>query len=224
MSLTGPTFFGHARNRYQIDMDMATEDTDAYANDVTAASGAPFTLLTTSAGDSLAHKVVITPSGSVTGNYTITGTDADGRAQTEVLATNTTSAVTSVKYYLTLTSVLAPSGLGAETVDIGWADEVASYTILLNDSSGYQAGVMVDHTGTANWTIQVTNQDLSKNTTAPFDFDDQEDIFWFADTAFTSKSADTAASLVIRGLTAMRVVLNSFTAGAELQIFVTNPA
>jgi hypothetical protein len=116
-------------------MDPANENTSGFANDVNASSGNPFTLTATSSGDSLAHKVVITPSASVTGDYTITGTDADGRVQTETLATDTTNAVTSVKFYLTLTSVLAPSGIGANTVDIGWADEFASKTIVLDTYS-----------------------------------------------------------------------------------------
>lgn len=209
----------------QIDIDPATEDTDAYANDVNASAGDPFTLAATSAGDSLAHKVIITPSGSVTGNYTITGTDADGQTQTETLATDTVNAVTSAKYYLTLTSVLAPAGIGAETVDIGFVDEVASRTILLDSSRSEPATVSVDHTGTANWTIQTTVQQADhRGYAAPFDFDDQEDLFWFNDANFTTKTADTNNSLGLRGLTAMRVVLNSYSAGAELQVFVTYPA
>ncbi len=214
----------YASEQRQYDFDPATEDTDAYANDVNASSGNPFTLAATAAGDSLAHKVVITPSGSVTGNYSLTGTDADGRTQTETLATDTTNAVTSAKYYLTLTQVLAPAGIGAETVDIGFADEFASPTIPLDETSGYPATVSVDHTGTANWTIQTTLQCLRKSSAvAPFDFDDQEDLFWFADGNFTTKTADTNNALTLRGLTAMRFVANSYSAAAEIQLFVTCP-
>lgn len=103
------------------------QDTDGLANDVTAASGVAFTLITNSTGDSLAHKIIITPSGSVTGNYTISGLDANGHSYSETLATNTTNAVTSAKYYASAIVVTAPSGLGAETVDIGWtADSVSA--------------------------------------------------------------------------------------------------
>lgn len=217
----GASFDGH---RNQIDIDPATEDTDAYANDVNTTDGLPFTLAATSAGDSLAHKVIITPSGSVTGDYTLTGTDADGRAQTETLATNTTSAVTSAKYYKTLTEVLAPSGIGAETVDIGFVDEVASATIFLDDSRTNAAAVSVDHTGTAAWTIQTTSCNVDRRAdAAPFDYTDQEDIFWFDDGNFTNKSADTHNQLALKGRTAMRVKLLSYSASAELQIFVTHP-
>ncbi len=91
-----------------------------FATGVTASAGAALTLAATTPGDSLAHKIIITPSGSVTGNYTLTGTDADGNVLTETLATNTVSAVTSAGYFATLTSVLAPAGIGAQTVDIGF--------------------------------------------------------------------------------------------------------
>jgi NMD protein affecting ribosome stability and mRNA decay len=207
----------------QVDMDMATEDTDGFANDVNTTAGLPFTLVSTSAGDSLAHKVVITPSGSVTGNYTLTGTDADGREQTETLATDTVNAVTSSKYFLTLTSVLAPAGIAAETVDIGWADEVASAMIMLDSSRGTAAMVSVDHSGTANWTIQTTNQAVTLNHAAPFTVTDQEDIFWFADANFTTKTADTHNYLALAGRTAMRMILNSYSAAAELQIYASFP-
>lgn len=217
-----PAFFNQ---RKQIDIDPATEDTDAYANDVSGTSGQPFTLSATAAGDGLAHKVIITPSGSVTGNYTLTGTDADGRAQTETLATSTTNPVTSAKYFLTLTSVLAPSGIGAETVDIGFVDEVASPTIQLDNSSGYPAQVAVDHTGTASWTIQTTVQDVSGavSRSAPFTADDQNDFFWFDDGNFTTKSADTHNALANRGQCGARIILNSYSAGAELQAYITFP-
>lgn len=106
-------------------------DADGYANDVAGTSGQPFTLAATAPGDSLAHLVIITPSGSVTGNYTLTGTGPEGQAQTETLATDTTNAVTSSKYFKTLTQVLAPSGIGANTVDIGWtAASVSAWKVL----------------------------------------------------------------------------------------------
>lgn len=214
----------HPSARSQYDFDPDTEDTDYFANDVTASAGNPFTLAATTTADTLAHKIIITPSGSVTGNYSITGTDADGRTQTETLATDTTNAVTSAKYWASLTSILAPAGIGSETVDIGFVDEFASQTIPLDAESGYPATVSVDHTGTANWTIQTTAQDIRElNLSAPFAFSSQEDLFWFSDGNFTTKSADTNNSLALRGLTAMRFIANSYSAGAEVQMFVTQP-
>lgn len=96
-------------------------DADGLANDVTAESGAAFTLAATAMPDNLAHKIIITPSGSVTGNYTITSKNTHDQTVSETLATDTTNAVTSVGYYQRDIVITAPSGLGAETVDIGWA-------------------------------------------------------------------------------------------------------
>jgi hypothetical protein len=114
--------------KHEIVAVSAAADTNNIASGVTASSGAAFTLITdiAGAGDGLAHKIIITPSGSVTGNYTITGKDADGKAFSETLATDTVNAVTSVDYYATDIVVTAPAGLGAETVDIGWTADSLS--------------------------------------------------------------------------------------------------
>ena len=107
-------------NRLRISGVSVAADTAGFANDVNTTAGLPFTLAATTIGDTLAHKAIITPSGSVTGNYALTGTGPGGEAQTETLATDTVNAVTSTKYWLILTQVLAPAGIGANTVDIGW--------------------------------------------------------------------------------------------------------
>lgn len=115
----------------------AAADTAALANNVTAASGVAFTLAADETSDGLAHKLIITPSGSVTGNYTIASLDANGHAVSETLATNTTSAVTTAKYHAGSIVVTAPDGLGAETVDIGWtADSVSAMVIPRQPSHG----------------------------------------------------------------------------------------
>lgn len=98
----------------------AASATDAVVNNGTASSGVAITLLLTETSDGLAHKLIITPSGSVTGNYGISGNNANGEPISETLATNTTNAVTSAKYYMDGFVITAPSGLAGQTVDIGW--------------------------------------------------------------------------------------------------------
>lgn len=197
---------------FVIDIDPSDEDTNGFANDVTAASGAAFTLITDETPDGLAHKVVITPSGSVTGSYTISGKNADDVDTTETLATDTTNAVTSVNYYKSDIVVLAPSGLGAETVDIGWADEVASQTVPLDWVEPSAAYIGIDVAGTINFTVQETPSNVWEDTTPA----------WFSLTALASKTADTAALATI-GVVAVRVILNSYSSGAELQAYITQP-
>lgn len=204
----------------ELDIDPANEDTDGFANDVNSSAGTAFTLAATSAGDNLAHKIIITPSGSVTGNYTITGTDADGRVQSEILATDTTNAVTSAKYYLTLTSVLAPSGIGAETVDIGWVDEVSSKTIVLDTYAINPCVVQVKVTGTINYDVEDTAQaPFTRPDSGAFTIASQADLAWLNDANFTAQTASKGSELGTPGIRAARVVVNSYSSGAELQVW-----
>jgi hypothetical protein len=183
-------------------------DTDAFANDVNASSGNPFTLAATSTTDSLAHKVIITPSGSVTGNYPITGTDADDNAQSETLATNTTNAVTSAKYYKTITSVLAPSGIGANTVDIGWTDVAISKTIPvdhLQDTPSITINTAV--TGTINYSVQSSCDDPWVAGTYP------AQGTWETSGTITGKTANFTGTYTAH-IRSIRLLVNSCSAGA----------
>jgi hypothetical protein len=75
-----------------------------------------------------------------------------------------------------------------------------------------------------NFDIQVTLQDpFDQSSSAPFDFDDQEDLAWINDGNFGAKTADTLAALSVPGVRAMRIVSNSFTNTAELQVYITHP-
>ena len=205
---------------HYLTLDVADEDDNGFANDVTAASGAAFTLITDETPDGLAHKVVITPSGAVTGNYTITGLDADGNEETETLATDTTNAVTSVNFYASDLVVTAPSGLGAETVDIGWADEVASPTIPLEIYlQGDRPSVQVTVTGTIGFDVEVTNSDIRSSYSPP---PNQADFDWLNDANFTAKSASLIASLATIAR-ACRVVINSYSSGAALDVAIVTP-
>lgn len=138
------------------------QDTNNIAAAVTAASGVAFTLITNETPDGLAHKLIITPSGSVTGNYGISGLDADGVAVSETLATNTTNAVTSAKYYSTGIIITAPSGLGSETVDIGYTADSVSETVHPELNSSITDGAFnigfgcTVGTGTPTYTVQHT--------------------------------------------------------------------
>jgi hypothetical protein len=195
----------------------ADDDTNGFASAVTGTSGVAFVLDEAStAGDSLGHKVIITPSGSVTGSYTITGTDANDRTQTETLATNTTNAVTSVNYYKTLTSVLAPSGIGAQTVDIGWTDDVTSPMYLVNWRQGppFSISFGVDISGTIDYDVQHRFNNVWESSTVG-----QGDAGWFDHSSVAAKTADADGNYAYP-ITAMRVLINSLTAGATFTWFI----
>ena len=208
----------------QIDIDPANANLTGFASNVT---GAAFTITTTATSDGLAHQVSIRNDSATDHSgktVTLVGTDADGRAQTEVVTGPGTSAtVESTKYFKTLTSATPSATIGADTFGIGWVDEVASQTIPLNWRSNTPALVHVVVTGTINYDIEATLQDIYNNGSAPFTFTDQEDAAWFNDANFTAKTASLADDLALAGYRAIRIVINSYTDTAELQVFLTYP-
>lgn len=208
----------------QWDFDPADASLTGFASNVT---GASFTLTATSVGDGLAHQVSIrNDSGTDHSGKTVTlvGTDADGRAQTEVVTGPGASAtVESAKYFKTLTSATPSATIGADTFDIGWVDEFVSHTIPLNWRAHTPATVQVVVTGTINFDIEGTLQDVQVTHSAPFAISDQEDIAWFDDANFTGKTASLVDDLALPGYRAIRLVGNSYSSGAELQVLLTQP-
>lgn len=188
----------HIANSYS----SLAADTDAYANNVTAASTVAFTLAADEPGDSLAHKIIITPSGSVTGNYTITGNGFDGGALSETLATDTVNAVTSVNYYLSDIVVKAPAGLGAETVDIGFTAAALTPPIQVAQKPGNMAsamGISVDATGTPAYSLQLS-------------YGGQ----WYAHASIATKTASADGSILFP-VKALRLI---FTAASVVEIHI----
>src|SRR3569623_1393634 len=105
-----------------------TPDDDSTTGFKTGATGAgPFTMTTTSPGDGLAHLVSLTSTANLSAiSMTQTGTDAEGRAQTEEVTGPNNTTVYGTKYFATLTSVSASATLGANTMNVGFKDESVS--------------------------------------------------------------------------------------------------
>lgn len=209
---------------HEIDIDVADESLTGFASNVTGAGpwvfGAAGGLAVNAPTDGLAHQVSIR-NDSITNHsaktLTLTGTDQDGRAQTETLAApNTSATVESTKYFRTLTSVAVSASIGADTFDIGWVDEVLSAIKLLNWRSESPATINVDVTGTINFTVQQTF-DHPLQTDAQLQGAQWQDI-----TALAAKTADTL-SVATLGATALRIIVNSYSSGAELQVNVIQP-
>lgn len=176
--------------------------------------------------DGLAHRMNIIASAhdQSAKTYTFTGTDADGKAQSEDLTGPGTSAtVETLKYFLTVSNIVVSAGTASSSVDIGTVDEIASKTIPLDWYATEAAVVQLDITGVVSVDVQITLQNPFQNDTAPFDFDDQEDLAWVNDTNFTAETADILLPLQNKGVKAMRVVTNSYSTGAEAQVYVSQP-
>ena len=206
-----------------LDIDPANVSTTGFDTGLTGAG--PFTPSTTATPDGLAHQVSLTSTANLSAiTMTLVGTDADGRAQTEDVAGPNNNTVEGSKYFKTLTSIVASSTLGASTMDVGYVDEVASQTIPLDFYASDPASVQVSVTGTINFDVEGTlSNPFDTSRVSPFDFDDQSDLDWLNDSNFTSKTASLANALAIPGIRAIRIVINSYTDTAELQVFITQP-
>jgi hypothetical protein len=194
-----------------VDLDVADASLTGFAEDV---DGAAFTLTATAATDGLAHQVSIR-NDSVTDHsgktVTLVGTDPNGAALTEVVtAPGTSATVESTGYFLTLTSATPSATIGADTFDIGWVDEVATATYPIDWRSPYACNISVDVTGTIDFTVQQTFANVLAG----------EAPVWVNITALASKTADTTSAAAV-GATAIRLLINSYSSGAELQMYTS---
>ena len=149
--------------------------------------------------------------------FTYVGTDANGIAQTEVLAggAGTPSTETTTKYFKTITSITA-SGAAAGNVTIGTADEINSQIIPIDYASDSACAIAVDISGTINYTVEESFNLMNNSSIAP------ADTVWTAITAFSGKTADVKGTASL-GATAIRFVVNSYTNTAEAQMYVSQP-
>lgn len=202
----------------EINIDVADESLTGFASNVT---GATWTLATTATTDGLAHQVSIrndTANDHSAKTAILTGTDADNKAQTETVNLPAGSAtIESTRYFKTLTSVVPSATIGADTMDIGWVDEVAGRTYPLNYNAAVANTYCVDVTGTIDYTVQECFDDIQNLTSA------QQNGDWFNVSALAAKTTDIAAAGV-HGATAVRIIVNSYSSGAELQLKIVQGA
>jgi len=117
-------------------------------------------------------------------------------------------------YFLTVSSITI-SANSAGNVTIGTVDEWSSQTIPLNSRATDGASVLADITGTINYDVQECFDDFQGA-------GDSQDAQWSVITAFDGKTADVKGAAT-RGATGLRVIANSYTNGAEVQLYVSQP-
>ena len=202
---------------YAIDIDPANVDDNGIADDLPTGSawafGTDAEWIASGSGDSLAHRLVITTAGNEpAGNapvLVLTGTDADGIAQTESITLPNATTIESTKYWLTVTSGATQADT-VGTFDIGWVDEIMTQTLPLNYRNYEGATFAVNVTGTIDYTVQET-LDQIHNLDNP-----SEDASWFNITALAAKTASLLSQGTVH-TTAARLVVNSYTDTAEIQ-------
>lgn len=198
-------------------LDVADANLTGFASNVT---GATWTLTATAATDNLAHQVSIRNDSATdhSGKTAIlTGTCPDGRTLTETVTLPAGSAtVESTNYFLTLTSVVPSATIGADTMDIGWVDEVSSSTFPLNWRSS-EVAISTGVTGTINYTLQQTFDNVQDDV----NFSNQSEFTWTNSTD-SNLVAATASQITNydKMPTAIRFIINSYSSGAELDYWI----
>ena len=198
----------------RIDVDLDNYDRDGIAQSQTP-SGAANLTLNGALGTTLDYgRIIGIYSGGDDSNrtFTITGTDPNGNTITETVTGPNAGTVVSTKYYKTITTI-AISGAAGSAVEVGNVQttlSAADRAIPLNTYASRAPQYVVDITGTINYTIQETFDDLATLTS----------VVWLPLSAHTGKTADTNAAGT-PGARAMRVVVNSYSDTAELQCFVS---
>lgn len=196
-----------------ITLDVADATADFFANDAT---GTSVTLANNDTSDGLAHQVNITSAANISAiTFTLTGIDPDGYTITEDVTGPNATTVESTKYFKRLDSVAISATLGANTVDIGFVDEVASKTYPLNWRSS-EVAMHFDVTGTLDYTLQQVYENFQQSV-----YTGQSTLSWVnsEDTTVVNATTSQISSFDVMP-TGIRVLLNSYSSGAKLDIHI----
>lgn len=182
-----------------------------------AYAGGGYALTATTPADRLAHIVTITGIAATNHSgktFTITGTSADGVAQSEGIAgPNGAVVVSSTLYYKTVTSITVSATTGADTFNLGWTAVAIGATFPLNwrDLNNFQVSLGLIITGTINVTVQHTLDGLHGEYVAS--------PAWFPHSTLVAKTASADGNYAFP-VTATRLLINSVTASATVDFKV----
>lgn len=144
--------------------------------------------------------------------FTITGTDPDGKAQTEARAGPNTGTVTSVKYWRSISSIaIDAASAGALTLGINSVGQFVSQTVSL-DLYEPQTTVAMDISGTINYDVQKAFERPTAGETPNWVAGGLATQTTDANTAYSSSTG------------AVRLKVNSYSAGATAKLQVLQSA
>lgn len=204
----------------QFDIDLVDADPDGIAEAQTPSGAEALALggVLVSGGVATldyARQLAIVSDGNESGiTFTVVGTDADGYALTEVITGPNITTVESTGYFKTVTSVTT-NGAGAGNITVGTVDEACTATIPLQWGSPHACTINVDVTGTISFTVQETFDDVQRPGLAAQSA--HQNSQWLNITALATKTADTTSTATV-GASAIRLLVNSYSSGAELQM------
>lgn len=206
---------------YEIDIDLDDVDDNGIVESETLSGGGvqSFTIGGALASGGVAtmdyaRQVICTTAANESARtFTITGTDADGKALTETMTGPNISTAETAGYFKTVTSITSDDDT-AGAVYFGTVDEVMSITFPLDYRNTEAATYAVDVTGTINFTVEESFEKI-QSLTAP-----SQDASWHSLSALASKTADTVSVGTINA-TAVRIKVNSHSSAAELQLHIS---
>lgn len=204
----------------EIDIDPDDADTNLIAEAQTPLDAGNLTLATTTLD--YARQIGITSDDNDSGRtFTITGTDADGYSQTEEVTGPNATIAESAKYFKTITTIAVDAATAGEII-VGTVDELVTRTIPLDRVSPHAAAINVDVTGTIDVTVQQTFDNVQRLGSDYVGDSAAQNAQWLDISALAAKTADTTSTATV-GATAIRLKVNSYTNGAEIQMNVNQP-
>lgn len=157
-----------------------------------------------------AHQIGVYCAGDInTVVFTIYGTNQDGVATTETVTGVNAGTVETTGFFKTVTRVAASAAVGTDVI-VGTVDEICTQTIPLNVYTNHHT-FAVDVTGTLNYDMEVTFARPTRGETA----------VWANDADIVNETTSQFKDTTVK-FGAVRVVVNSYTAGATLT-FRINP-
>lgn len=163
-----------------------------------------------------ARRIGILSAGNDVGiTFTIVGIDQDKKPLTNVVTGVSAGTAESADYFKTVISITT-SGASAGNVTIGTVDEASSQTVPLRSKSASGATINVNVTGTIDFSVQERFDNIQLSDLA-VQADNWQDI-----STLNAKTADTTA-IISPGGSATRVIINSHSSGAELQMYIAQP-
>ena len=205
----------------RINMDLDAVDVNGVFEDQTLGSAGDFSLdgVGVTGGewvspDGFAKQIGFESTGNISGvTFTVTGFLDKQRnlAVTETLSGPNNGTVETSNYFYAITSIAADGAVGTNT-EAGPVDEAVSPILPLNWRAGNVA-MNFTVTGTIDYTVQQTFDDIQDSSNHPFTWDDHDDSNLVGATG-------TFNGNYIAIPVAMRVKINSYSTGAALEINV----
>jgi len=163
----------------------------------------------------IARQLTLTSTGNISGvNFTFTGTDVTGAAQTEVLAGPNNNTVATTKYYRTITTIAANGAVGTNTsAGTNGLFQTGVVPVDFYTTSGFTCAV--ECTGTVTYTVQQCFGPVMDGTAPQFiSVTNQTSV------AVTSSSPVSTAAALTLGATGVRLTTASYTNGATLKMII----